>query len=103
MASLRELAYVRSGDKGDIASVGVIARTPAVYERVVGAVAPERVQELLGDWVEGPIRVHRMDNVHAVMVVLHRGLGGGSTSTLRLDQTGKSLGTALLRLEAADG
>jgi len=102
MTLLRDLAFVRSGDKGDVVSVGVIARDPAFYERVFDAVAPNKVQALLGDWVRGPVERHRMDNIHAVIVILRLGLGGGATSTLRLDQTGKSLGNALLRLEAAD-
>lgn len=96
---LRELAYVRSGDKGDVVSVGVIAKAPEHYERVVAALDPVAIAELLGDWVAGPVDVYRMDNIEAVMVVLRHGLGGGATTTLRLDQTGKALGTALLRLE----
>jgi hypothetical protein len=39
-----------------------------------------------------------MDNIEALVVVMRGALGGGATSTLRLDQTGKSLGHALLRL-----
>jgi len=88
MTQLRDLAYVRSGDKGDVVSVGVIA--------------PDKIKTLLGDWVRGPVERHRMDNIHAVIVVLRGGLGGGATSTLRLDQTGKALGNALLRLQVAD-
>jgi len=102
MTQLRDLAYVRSGDKGDVVSVGVIARTPDFYEQVVAATAPDKIKTLLGDWVRGPVERHRMDNIHAVIVVLRGGLGGGATSTLRLDQTGKALGNALLRLQVAD-
>ena len=96
---LLECAYVRSGDKGDVVSAGVIARRPEDYPKILAAVRPDAVKALFGDWVRGEVEVHRMDNIHAVMVVMHGGLGGGATSTLRLDQTGKSLGNALLRLE----
>jgi hypothetical protein len=99
MTQLRDLAYVRSGDKGDVVTVGVIARRPEYYEQIVEALRPDRIAALFGDWALGPIEVHEMANVHTVLVALHRGLGGGATSTLRLDQTGKALGTALLRLE----
>lgn len=95
---LKELAYVRSGDKGDIVTVGVIAHRPEVYPHVVAALEPGKIKELLGEWVLGQVECHPMDNIHAVVVVLRGGLGGGATSTLRLDQTGKSLGNALLRL-----
>ncbi len=43
-----------------------------------------------------------MDNIEAVVVVMQRALDGGATRTLRLDQTGKSLGYALLRLPLQD-
>ena len=44
-----------------------------------------------------------MDNIQAVVVVMRQALGGGATQTLRLDQTGKSLGAALLRLAIVEG
>lgn len=99
MTLLRDIAYVRSGDKGDIVSVGVMAKAPDLYDPMLKAVEPERVRALLGDWVQGPVEVHRMDNIHTVIVTLHGALGGGATKTLRLDQTAKALGNALLRLE----
>jgi hypothetical protein len=37
-----------------------------------------------------------------VVVVMEHALGGGATRTLRLDQTGKSFGHALLRLPVID-
>jgi len=99
---LRDIAYVRSGDKGDICTAGVIARTPDDYATVLRSVTPERVKALYGDWVKGEVNCYPMDNIHAVVVVMQQALGGGATRTLRLDQTGKSLGHALLRLSAVD-
>ncbi len=99
---LRDIAYVRSGDKGDICTAGVIARTPDDYATLLRSVTPERVKALYGDWVKGEVNCYPMDNIHAVVVVMQQALGGGATRTLRLDQTGKSLGHALLRLSAVD-
>jgi hypothetical protein len=98
MRLLRDIAYVRSGDKGDIASFGVIAKESRHYPDILRTVTPDRVRALYGDWVKGPVEVYPMDNIEAVMVVMHRALGGGATRTLRFDQTGKSLGNAILRL-----
>lgn len=100
---LREIAYVRSGDKGDVCSIGVIARSPDAYPALVRTVTPENVKALYGSFVKGPVRVFPMDNIHSVMVVMEGALGGGATRTLRLDQTGKSLGNAMLRLAVVEG
>lgn len=99
---LRDIAYVRSGDKGDTCTAGIIARTPADYPVILRSVTPEKVKALYGDWVKGEVNCYPMDNIQAVVVVMQRAIGGGATRTLRLDQTGKSLGHALLRLPALD-
>jgi hypothetical protein len=99
---VRDIAYVRSGDKGDVCTAGVIARTPQDYAALKASVTPAAVKALYGDWVQGEVSCHSMDNIEAVVVVMQRALGGGATRTLRLDQTGKSLGYALLRLPVVD-
>lgn len=101
MRLLRDIAYVRSGDKGDSVTIGVIAKTPDDYPVLLKSVTADRVKALFGDWLKGRAEVFRMDNIHAVVVVMHQALGGGATRTLRLDQTGKSLGNAILRLTIA--
>lgn len=101
-ALLRDIAYVRSGDKGDTLTIGVIAKAPEDYSTIRRVVTPERVQRLFGEWVEGPVHVFPMDNIEAVVVYMERALGGGATRTLRLDQTGKSIGNAILRLSLED-
>ena len=95
---LRDIAYVRSGDKGDICTAGLIAKTPEDYPALLRSVTPEAVKALYGDWIKGEVDCYPMDNIQAVVVVMHQALGGGATRTLRLDQTGKALGHALLRL-----
>lgn len=98
MPKLSDIAYIRSGDKGDICTAGVIARTPQDYLTLKKVLTPERVRALYGEWVTGPVHCYPMDNIEAVVVVMEGALGGGATRTLRLDQTGKSMGHALLRL-----
>jgi hypothetical protein len=99
---LRDIAYVRSGDKGDICTAGLVAKTPQDYPVLLRSVTPDKVKALYGEWVQGEVNCYPMDNIQAVVVVMQRALGGGATRTLRLDQTGKALGHALLRLTAAD-
>jgi hypothetical protein len=99
--TLSDIAYVRSGDKGNTCTAGLLAHTPDDYPALCRSVTPEIVRSLYGDWITGDVRCYAMDNLHAVVVVMEGALGGGATRTLRLDQTGKSLGHALLRLPVA--
>ena len=99
---LRDIAYVRSGDKGDICTAGLVAKTPQDYAIILRSVTPDKVKALYGDWVKGEVTCYPMDNIQAVVVVMRQALGGGATRTLRLDQTGKALGHALLRLPAVE-
>jgi hypothetical protein len=100
---LRDICYIRSGDKGDTCTAGLIAMTPQDYPQLLRSVTPEKVKQLFGDWVQGEVDCYPMENIHAVVVVMQRALGGGATRTLRLDQTGKAMGHALLRLPVVDG
>ena len=96
---LKELAYVRSGDKGDVCNIGLLALNGENYEVIRREVTPERVKTFFGDMVKGPVKIYELPNIHALEIVLHNALDGGATRTLRFDQTGKAMGTALLRME----
>lgn len=99
---LVDIAYARSGDKGDVSNIGIIAKDPADYDRIGQALTSERIREHFGDWVRGDVTVYPMPNIHSYNVVCQRALGGGATSTVRFDQTGKAMSTALLRMELPD-
>lgn len=96
---LRDLAYARSGDKGDVCNIGVMAKSRRIYERLLETITPEVVAAHFGDLVRGEVTIYPMPNIDSLAIVLRGGLGGGATTTLRYDQTGKAMGTALLRLE----
>ena len=98
---LKELAYVRSGDKGDVCNIGLLALNSENYEVIRREVTPERVKSFFGDMVKGPVKIYELPNIHALEIVLHNALDGGATRTLRFDQTGKAMGTALLRMEVS--
>ena len=96
---LRELAYARSGDKGDVCNIGLLAFNHGNYELIRKYVTPERIKAHFGDMVKGDVEIYEMPNIDALEIVLRNALDGGATRTLRFDQTGKAMGTALLRLE----
>jgi hypothetical protein len=96
---LYKLAHARSGDKGDIANIGVIARRPEYYPLLVEQVTAERVREHFRGLCHGPVERFELPNLHALNFLLHQALGGGGTVSLRLDAQGKTLSAALLRME----
>jgi hypothetical protein len=96
---LSRVAHTRSGDKGDIANIGVIALREEYYPILLREVTAERVAAFFSGWVAGPVERFELPNLAALNLVLHRALGGGGTVSLRLDAQGKTLGAALLALE----
>lgn len=96
---LKDLAYARSGDKGDICNIGLMALDDRCYEIIRREVTPERVKEHFRGMVKGKVDLYEMPNINSIEIVLHNALDGGATRTLRFDQTGKSMCTALLRME----
>ncbi len=96
---LVEVAHARSGDKGDTANVGLIARRPEYYPILVREVTPERVAEHFRGMLTGGVERFELPNLHALNFLLHGALGGGGTVSLKTDAQGKTLSTALLRME----
>jgi len=96
---LSRLAHARSGDKGDIANIGVIAWRPEHYPILVREVTAERVLRFFSDRVKGTVERYELPNLGALNFVLHRALGGGGTVSLRTDAQGKTLASAVLGME----
>nr|WP_044180703.1 hypothetical protein [Pirellula staleyi] len=91
---LSHFAVTRSGDKGNHANLGVVARSEAAYKVLVAELSEQRVQEFFA-WT-GTTRVERflLPRVLALNFVLYDALAGGASESLRLDTQGKLLGTA---------
>ena len=96
---LREIAFARSGDKGDTANVGLIAFRPSLYPVLVKEVTADRVKYHFTGICEGEVERFELPNLRALNFLLHRSLGGGGTVSLMLDAQGKTFATALLRME----
>jgi len=96
---LLDLAHARSGDKGDTANVGIIARRPAYYPLLVRELTAERVARHFAGMLTGGVERFELPNLQALNFLLHGALGGGGTVSLKTDAQGKTLSTALLRME----
>ena len=96
---LIDIAHARSGDKGDTANVGVIARRPEYYPVLVKYLTVERVSRHFEGIALGPVERFELPNLGALNFLLHEALGGGGTRSLKNDAQGKTLGSAMLRME----
>jgi hypothetical protein len=99
---LIELAHARSGDKGDTANVGIIARDPNDYPILVREVTAARVKEHFKGVVLGDVQRYELPNLGALNFLLHESLDGGGTLSLKADPQGKTYSSALLRMEIDD-
>jgi hypothetical protein len=99
---LRTIAHSRSGDKGTIVNVSLIAFEPAHYPVLVRHVTAARVKEHFSDLATGEVIRYELPLIAALNFVLHGIVGGGVTRTLALDPHGKSFSSALLEMEIPD-
>jgi hypothetical protein len=99
MVQLRQIAHARSGDKGDDANIGLIALKPEDYAVLVREVTAERVKQHFAGICRGEVERFELPNLNALNFVLHRALDGGGLLSLRTDSQGKTLSSALLRME----
>ena len=99
---LRELAHSRTGDKGTIINISVIAREERNYPFLERHVTADRVKMHLADIVHGEVVRYTLPNLGALNFVLTRAPGDTVTRSLALDAHGKSLSSALLGMEIPD-
>jgi hypothetical protein len=97
---LVRLAFTRSGDKGRLFNVAVIARQPQYLPWLRAALSPQAV----GEWYRhlracGPPRVERYEvpGFSALNLVVHDALEGGINASTQLDPAAKGMGQMLLR------
>jgi hypothetical protein len=90
------LAHGRSGDKGNAANIGILARDPAFLPAIRAALTPEAVAAAFAHYA--PTAVERFDwpGLTGVNFLLHEVLGGGGIASLRHDPQGKVLAQVLL-------
>lgn len=96
---LSEIAYARSGDKGDGSNVGIAAYDRQSYEILRQVLTPERLKVHFRDICRGPVERFEVPNLLALNFILHDSLGGGGSESLRTDAQGKTHGLGLLYME----
>ena len=96
---LKEIAHSRTGDKGNISVISVIAFEAKDYPVIKEKVTTDVVREYFKEIVHGKITRYEIDGICALNFVMEDALGGGVTRSLAIDMHGKTLGSALLEME----
>jgi len=96
---LKDIVYARSGDKGDVVDIGVMAKDDEAYRIIKKYLSAEKVKDFFSPIVKGDVVRYDIDTLNSLEFVLHNALGGGATRTLSMDQTGKAYGPNMLRME----
>ena len=94
------LAYARSGDKGNKANIGVIARKPEYLPYIYAALTEQAVALRFAHFIQSsasaPVERYLMPGCYGINFLLHDVLGGGGMASLRNDSQGKGYGQLLL-------
>lgn len=97
---LVELAWGRSGDKGNSCNIGLIARKPEYLPYIREALSETTVFEFMAHLFAGAAhpKVERFElpGIHGLNFLLHESLGGGQMASLRLDPLAKGMAQQLL-------
>jgi len=96
--TLADVAHARTGDKGDISSIAVIAWAPELYPLLVEQVTEDAVRAHYRHRRLGRVRRYMLPRLNALNIVLEDALDGGVNSALNLDAHGKSFAFFLLNL-----
>ena len=96
---LVDLAWGRSGDKGDIANIGILARKPDYLPYIRTALTEEVVKGYFAHLCNGVVERFDLPGSNALNFLLHESLGGGGIASVRIDPQGKGFAQMLLDIE----
>src|SRR3546814_12211860 len=98
---LIKLALARSGDKGDHANIGVIARKPEYLPWIETALSVDALRayfaHVLAGGRDGQVSRWRLPGSDSLNILLRHALGGGGAARLRTDPQGKAVAQMLDR------
>jgi hypothetical protein len=93
---LLRVAHGRSGDKGDMANIGIIARSDALYAVLLNKLTADVVRHYFAHVAKGKVSRYSLPGFNALNFTLENALGGGGVASLRYDPQGKALAQMLL-------
>ena len=93
---LINIAYARSGDKGDHANIGVIARKAEYLPYIRKALSIEIVAKYFAHVLKGEVERWDVPGINGLNFLLKNSLGGGGMASLNVDPQGKAYAQQLL-------
>lgn len=90
------LAYGRSGDKGNSANIGVIARRAEFVSLLREQLTAEAVKQYMAHFFKGEAQRFELPGLMAFNFLFADALGGGGMASLRYDPQGKMLAQILM-------
>ncbi len=96
---LREFAYSRSGDKGDIVNLCVFVYDDDNWDVLRRELTVEKVRDKFGSLVKGEITRYELPGTKGLNFVMTEALGGGVSMSLRTDPHGKSYQSLILEID----
>jgi hypothetical protein len=96
---VRDIASCRSGDKGDVSNVVVVALRPEDYPVLLERLTVDRVREHFAPLVHGEIVRYEMPGIGAVNFVMQQALAGGVSRSLAIDPHGKSRASLMAAID----
>ena len=100
---LREIAYSRSGDKGDTSNICVFPYEDSDWELLRQELTVEKVKSIFGPLVQGSITRYELHGTKGLNFVMTSSLAGGVSRSLRTDPHGKSYQSLILDIEISTG
>ena len=93
---LINLAYARSGDKGNHANIGVIARKEEYFDFIDSELNPSTIAQFFSHVIQGDVLKWVLPGINGINFLLKNSLGGGGMASLSIDPQGKAYGQQLL-------
>jgi hypothetical protein len=95
---LKKICLARSGDKGDMVNIGVLARNEKIYDFLLDRLTAEQIKIWFRSMCLGEVTRYELHNLLALNFTLEQALDGGGTYSGRADPQGKTFAAALLQL-----
>ena len=96
---LIKIAFARSGDKGDNANIGVIARKPEYLPYIQVALTSKSIAQYFDHILKGAVECWHVPGINGLNFLLKNALGGGGMASLNIDPQGKAYAQQLLEFK----